>query len=114
MNPHCARCGKIVYATEKVNCLDKVTASFSFLHSPEGLQLGSDLPVTYNNALLCTLHVCLFFFLVLAQRMFPLRGVQNDPEHEQLQRIREEALLQFVCASWVKTQITYQHAVLLF
>ncbi|XP_066512319.1 LIM zinc-binding domain-containing Nebulette-like [Hoplias malabaricus] len=23
MNPHCARCGKIVYATEKVNCLDK-------------------------------------------------------------------------------------------
>lgn len=24
MNPHCARCGKIVYATEKVNCLDKV------------------------------------------------------------------------------------------
>ncbi|XP_062843705.1 nebulette [Trichomycterus rosablanca] len=23
MNPHCARCGKIVYATEKVTCLDK-------------------------------------------------------------------------------------------
>uniref|UniRef100_A0A8D2N0I7 LIM and SH3 domain protein 1 n=1 Tax=Zonotrichia albicollis TaxID=44394 RepID=A0A8D2N0I7_ZONAL len=23
MNPNCARCGKIVYPTEKVNCLDK-------------------------------------------------------------------------------------------
>ncbi|KAJ1135379.1 hypothetical protein NDU88_001819, partial [Pleurodeles waltl] len=23
MNPSCARCGKIVYPTEKVNCLDK-------------------------------------------------------------------------------------------
>uniref|UniRef100_A0AAY5KQ17 LIM zinc-binding domain-containing protein n=1 Tax=Esox lucius TaxID=8010 RepID=A0AAY5KQ17_ESOLU len=23
MNPPCARCGKIVYPTEKVNCLDK-------------------------------------------------------------------------------------------
>lgn len=28
MNPHCARCGKIVYATEKVNCLDKVYTYF--------------------------------------------------------------------------------------
>lgn len=25
MNPNCARCGKIVYPTEKVNCLDKVS-----------------------------------------------------------------------------------------
>lgn len=24
MNPQCARCGKVVYPTEKVNCLDKV------------------------------------------------------------------------------------------
>lgn len=24
MNPPCARCGKIVYPTEKVSCLDKV------------------------------------------------------------------------------------------
>uniref|UniRef100_A0A8D2KQV9 LIM zinc-binding domain-containing protein n=1 Tax=Varanus komodoensis TaxID=61221 RepID=A0A8D2KQV9_VARKO len=23
MNPQCARCGKVVYPTEKVNCLDK-------------------------------------------------------------------------------------------
>uniref|UniRef100_A0A8C5MS65 Nebulette n=1 Tax=Leptobrachium leishanense TaxID=445787 RepID=A0A8C5MS65_9ANUR len=23
MNPHCARCGRVVYPTEKVNCLDK-------------------------------------------------------------------------------------------
>ncbi|TMS09236.1 LIM zinc-binding domain-containing Nebulette, partial [Larimichthys crocea] len=23
MNPQCARCGKIVYPTEKVSCLDK-------------------------------------------------------------------------------------------
>lgn len=27
MNPNCARCGKIVYPTEKVNCLDKVSSS---------------------------------------------------------------------------------------
>lgn len=27
MNPSCARCGKIVYPTEKVNCLDKVGAA---------------------------------------------------------------------------------------
>lgn len=26
MNPNCARCGKIVYPTEKVNCLDKVSS----------------------------------------------------------------------------------------
>lgn len=26
MNPQCARCGKVVYPTEKVNCLDKVRA----------------------------------------------------------------------------------------
>lgn len=26
MNPQCARCGKIVYPTEKVSCLDKVSA----------------------------------------------------------------------------------------
>lgn len=25
MNPQCARCGKIVYPTEKVSCLDKVS-----------------------------------------------------------------------------------------
>lgn len=25
MNPQCARCGKVVYPTEKVNCLDKVS-----------------------------------------------------------------------------------------
>lgn len=25
MNPPCARCGKIVYPTEKVSCLDKVS-----------------------------------------------------------------------------------------
>lgn len=27
MNPQCARCGKIVYPTEKVSCLDKVSLS---------------------------------------------------------------------------------------
>lgn len=27
MNPQCARCGKIVYPTEKVSCLDKVSPS---------------------------------------------------------------------------------------
>lgn len=31
MNPHCARCGKIVYATEKVNCLDKVYRLYSII-----------------------------------------------------------------------------------
>lgn len=29
MNPNCARCGKIVYPTEKVNCLDKVSSAGS-------------------------------------------------------------------------------------
>lgn len=28
MNPQCARCGKIVYPTEKVSCLDKVSTLF--------------------------------------------------------------------------------------
>lgn len=32
----------------------------------------------------------------LAQGMFPLRGLQNDPQHEELQRLRQEALLQRV------------------
>lgn len=27
MNPQCARCGKVVYPTEKVNCLDKVSGA---------------------------------------------------------------------------------------
>ncbi|TNN25930.1 LIM and SH3 domain protein 1 [Liparis tanakae] len=27
MNPQCARCGKIVYPTEKVSCLDKVSTT---------------------------------------------------------------------------------------
>ncbi|KAK1345572.1 hypothetical protein QTO34_008033 [Cnephaeus nilssonii] len=31
MNPQCARCGKVVYPTEKVNCLDKVSGG-SGLH----------------------------------------------------------------------------------
>lgn len=35
MNPQCARCGKVVYPTEKVNCLDKVS---------EGRRAGPDLP----------------------------------------------------------------------
>lgn len=35
MNPQCARCGKVVYPTEKVNCLDKVS---------EGRLASPDLP----------------------------------------------------------------------
>lgn len=35
MNPNCARCGKIVYPTEKVNCLDKVSSG------PGRRELGS-------------------------------------------------------------------------
>lgn len=38
----------------------------------------------------------LFFFLVLAQRMLPLRSLQNGFEHEQLQRVWEETILQCV------------------
>lgn len=34
MNPQCARCGKIVYPTEKVSCLDKVSEpSAAFLQA---------------------------------------------------------------------------------
>lgn len=31
MNPQCARCGKIVYPTEKVSCLDKVSGRSAVL-----------------------------------------------------------------------------------
>lgn len=31
MNPQCARCGKIVYPTEKVSCLDKVSGRTAVL-----------------------------------------------------------------------------------
>lgn len=35
MNPMCAKCKKIVYPTEKLNCLDKVkTGALSFFPQP--------------------------------------------------------------------------------
>lgn len=35
MNPMCAKCKKIVYPTEKLNCLDKVkTGALSFFFQP--------------------------------------------------------------------------------
>lgn len=48
MNPPCARCGKIVYPTEKVSCLDKVSPSGgggpnkTGVRSPRMVSRGSD------------------------------------------------------------------------
>lgn len=36
MNPQCARCGKVVYPTEKVNCLDKVSKGAPGQPGPAG------------------------------------------------------------------------------
>lgn len=36
MNPQCARCGKVVYPTEKVNCLDKVSQGAPGQPGPAG------------------------------------------------------------------------------
>lgn len=36
MNPQCARCGKVVYPTEKVNCLDKVSEGAPGQPGPAG------------------------------------------------------------------------------
>lgn len=38
MNPQCARCGKVVYPTEKVNCLDKVSKGVPGHPEPAGRQ----------------------------------------------------------------------------
>uniref|UniRef100_A0A8C5MT61 LIM zinc-binding domain-containing Nebulette n=1 Tax=Leptobrachium leishanense TaxID=445787 RepID=A0A8C5MT61_9ANUR len=38
MNPHCARCGRVVYPTEKVNCLDKLCYSYNHSQKAQRLQ----------------------------------------------------------------------------
>lgn len=44
MNPQCARCGKVVYPTEKVNCLDKVLGRGRAGTAPPGRARSPRLP----------------------------------------------------------------------
>ncbi|CAI9549306.1 unnamed protein product [Staurois parvus] len=53
MNPSCARCGKIVYPTEKVNCLDKVISRLPHLPT-HPVCLG--IQVTYGPSAHCIPH----------------------------------------------------------
>lgn len=59
----------------------------------------------FTRTLQTSLMCFFFFFLVLAQRLFQLRDLQDGPEYEQLQRLWEETLLHYVSIFMINTKI---------
>ncbi|XP_014321690.1 LIM and SH3 domain protein 1 isoform X4 [Myotis lucifugus] len=89
MNPNCARCGKIVYPTEKVNCLDKYWHKACFHCETCKMTLNMKNYKGYEKKPYCNAHYPKQSFTMVADTPENLRLKQQSELQSQV-RYKEE------------------------
>ncbi|XP_004455028.2 LIM and SH3 domain protein 1 [Dasypus novemcinctus] len=89
MNPNCARCGKIVYPTEKVNCLDKFWHKACFHCETCKMTLNMKNYKGYEKKPYCNAHYPKQSFTMVADTPENLRLKQQSELQSQV-RYKEE------------------------
>ncbi|XP_014689099.3 LIM and SH3 domain protein 1 [Equus asinus] len=89
MNPNCARCGKIVYPTEKVNCLDKFWHKACFHCESCKMTLNMKNYKGYEKKPYCNAHYPKQSFTMVADTPENLRLKQQSELQSQV-RYKEE------------------------
>lgn len=89
MNPNCARCGKIVYPTEKVNCLDKFWHKSCFHCETCKMTLNMKNYKGYEKKPYCNAHYPKQSFTMVADTPENLRLKQQSELQSQI-RYKEE------------------------
>ncbi|XP_071433642.1 LIM and SH3 domain protein 1 isoform X2 [Pithys albifrons albifrons] len=89
MNPNCARCGKIVYPTEKVNCLDKFWHKACFHCETCKMTLNMKNYKGYEKKPYCNAHYPKQSFTMVADTPENLRLKQQSELQSQI-RYKEE------------------------
>lgn len=89
MNPNCARCGKIVYPTEKVNCLDKFWHKACFHCETCKMTLNMKNYKGYEKTPYCNAHYPKQSFTMVADTPENLRLKQQSELQSQV-RYKEE------------------------
>ncbi|XP_017536436.1 LIM and SH3 domain protein 1 isoform X1 [Manis javanica] len=89
MNPNCARCGKIVYPTEKVNCLDKYWHKACFHCETCKMTLNMKNYKGYEKTPYCNAHYPKQSFTMVADTPENLRLKQQSELQSQV-RYKEE------------------------
>uniref|UniRef100_A0A8D0LBV8 LIM and SH3 domain protein 1 n=1 Tax=Sphenodon punctatus TaxID=8508 RepID=A0A8D0LBV8_SPHPU len=89
MNPNCARCGKIVYPTEKVNCLDKFWNKACFHCETCKMTLNMKNYKGYEKKPYCNAHYPKQSFTTVADTPENLRLKQQSELQSQI-RYKEE------------------------
>lgn len=89
MNPNCARCGKIVYPTEKVNCLDKFWHKSCFHCETCKMTLNMKNYKGYEKKPYCNAHYPKQSFTMVADTPENLRLKQQSELQSQV-RYKEE------------------------
>ncbi|XP_032935018.1 LOW QUALITY PROTEIN: LIM and SH3 domain protein 1 [Catharus ustulatus] len=89
MNPNCARCGKIVYPTEKVNCLDKFWHKSCFHCETCKMTLNMKNYKGYDKKPYCNAHYPKQSFTMVADTPENLRLKQQSELQSQI-RYKEE------------------------
>ncbi|XP_030894487.1 LIM zinc-binding domain-containing Nebulette-like [Leptonychotes weddellii] len=84
MNPQCARCGKVVYPTEKVNCLDKYWHKGCFHCEVCKMALNMNNYKGYEKKPYCNAHYPKQSFTTVADTPENLRLKQQSELQSQL------------------------------